>query len=209
MENEHLKILGQYSTFMRSLTSKDGDKLSHFHNINEENTAAAFNSTSFKQRLIDNHTVEVNKGKIKGHFPLEHIIGLCKTFKKNTKKLGLHLTLKTNDLQNIVFTTIATDINVTINSLYLFVPLLIPKTETQVMFNESTKTKHTITYDSWYTERKLSFDGNELQVDCGSAKHVNSPKYLIASFQTADRVAALNKNKYLAVFYNVKGNKFL
>ena len=65
---------------MRSLTSKGGDKLSHFHNIKEGNTEADFNSTSFKQMLIDNHTVEVNKGKIKGHFPLEPIIGLYKTF---------------------------------------------------------------------------------------------------------------------------------
>ena len=114
--------------------------------------------------------------------------------------------MKTNDLQNIIFTTIATDINVTTNSLYLFVPVLIPNTETQVMFNESNTTKQTMSYDSWYTERKLSTNGNELQVNIQhGAQHGNSLKYLIASFQTADRIAALNKNKCLAVFYNVKG----
>ena len=44
------------------------------------------------------------------------------------------------------------------------------------MFNESIKNNYTTTYESWYTERKLSTDGNELQVDIGSAQHVNSPK---------------------------------
>ena len=38
------------------------------------------------------------------------------------------------------------------------------------------KNKFTITYDSWCTERKPSTDGNELQVDNGSAQHGNSPK---------------------------------
>ena len=39
--------------------------------------------------------------------------------------------------------------------------------------------KYTITFDSWYTERKNSNDGRELQVDIGSAKNIISPKYLI------------------------------
>ena len=81
----------------------------------------------------------------------------------------------------------------TVNSLYLFVPILIPNTETQVMFNESNKNSYISTCDSWYTERKLSTDGNELQVDFGAAQHVNSPKSLVASFQAADRIAAPDK----------------
>ena len=60
-----------------------------------------------------------------------------------------------NDLQDIVFTTIANDINVTINSLYLFVPKFVPSTTTQVMFNEAIMNNYTITFDSWYTERKI------------------------------------------------------
>ena len=87
------------------------------------------------------------------------------------------MTLETNDLKNNNFTTIATDINVTNNSLNLFVPVIIPNTDTQVMFNESIKNNYTITYDSWYAEQKLSADSNELQVDNGSAQHVNSPEY--------------------------------
>ena len=151
----------------------DGDLLSHFDNTDE--TQNGSKNTSLKEMLFNNHT-EANRGKIKGHIPLEHVFGFCKTFKKTTKNLGFHLTFKMNDIQHIIFTTIAGDIIVTISSLYLFVPVLIPYTETQVMFNESIKNIYTITYDSWSTERKLSTDGNELQVDIGSAQHVNSPK---------------------------------
>ena len=98
-----------------------------------------------------------------------------------------------NDLQDIIFTTIADDINVTINSLYLFVPQRIPSTSTQVM------NKYTITFDSWYTERKISNDGRKLQVDIVSAQNINSPKYLIAAFQTNDRTTP-NKNSNPAIF---------
>ena len=73
----------------------------------------------------------------------------------------------------------------------MFVPTLIPNSEAQVMFNESIRNNYTITYDSWYIERKLSTDGNELQVDNGSAQHVNSPKFLIGSFQKEDRIGTL------------------
>ena len=69
------------------------------------------------------------------------------------------------------------------------------------------KNKYTITYDSWYTERKLSTDGNEIQVDIGSAQHINSPKYLIASFQTVNRIRAHNKNINIAFFDNVNVKK--
>ena len=121
-EIEINKYPGPTSTMMRVLTSKDGDIISYFDKINEPN----INDTTLKQRLINNHTVAANKGKITGQLPLEHIFGFCKTFKKVTKGLGFHISFKTADLQDILFTTIATDINVTINSLYLFVPTFIP-----------------------------------------------------------------------------------
>ena len=70
----------------------------------------------------------------------------------------------------------------------MFVPLRIAKTQTQVLFNESNQDNSTSTYDSWYTEQKLSNDGNELSVDTGSAQHVDSPKYRVASLQTEARV---------------------
>ena len=148
-----------------------------------------------------------NKGKIKGQLPLEHMFGFCKTFEKNTKNLGFHLTFNMNDLRNIIFTTIATDINITFNRLYLYVPILIPSTTTQVMFNESFMNNYTITYDSWYTERKLSTDGNELQVDNGSAQHIISLKYLLGAFQTESGIGTPNKNKKLVIFDYVKVRK--
>ena len=147
MEIENIKFVGQVSTILRALTSKDGDLLSHFDKIDE--SPAESNNTTLKQMLIDNHTEAVNRGKIKGQLLLEDKLGFCKTFKKIKKKLGFHITLKTNDLQNIIFTTLADDINVTINSLYLFVPILTANSETQVMFNESIKKNYTLTFDSW------------------------------------------------------------
>ena len=92
--------------------------------------------------------------------------------------------------------------------MYFFVPILIPNTETQDMFNESIKNNYTITYDSWYTERKLSTDGNELQVDIGSAQHVNCIKHLSGAFQTAERIATPNKNENIAIFDNVNVRKY-
>ena len=156
--------------------------------------------------LINNHT-EANRGKMKGLIPLEHMFGFRKTIKKITKNLCFYLTFKTNDLQDIIFTTLANDINITINSLYLFVPILIPNFETQLMFNETIKNNYTISYDSWYTERKLSTDGKELQVDIGSAENVNSPKYLIAACQTLNRVGAHNENNNIAFFGHVNVKK--
>ena len=80
----------------------------------------------------------IMKGK-KGYLYLEDIFSFCKTFKKVTKNLGFHLTFKTNDLQNIIYSSMADDINLTTNNLYLYVTKLIPNVETQVMFNEATQ----------------------------------------------------------------------
>ena len=69
---EHNKFVGQVSTIMRIITSKDNDLLSQFDNIIEGNGDTDFSSTSLKKMLIDNHKIagqEVNKGKIKGNYP--------------------------------------------------------------------------------------------------------------------------------------------
>ena len=164
------------------------------------------NDNPLKQILINNHAVEANKGKIKGQLALEHIFGFCKTFKKITNYPGFHLKFKMNDLQDIVFTTLANDITVTINSLYLFVPQLIPSTTTQVMFNEAIMNNFTFTFDSWYTERKISNDGRELLVDIGSAQVINSPKNLISAFETIARTTP-NKAVNPAIFDRNHVNK--
>ena len=134
---------------MRAISNKYGDLLSQFDNINENNIPilerlqdlpVQSRDSLHQKMLINNHT-DANKGKIKGYLYLEDLFGCYKTFKKVTKSLGFHLTFKTNDLQIIIYSSMAEDIIVTINNLYLYVPNLIPNVETQVMFNEATQNK--------------------------------------------------------------------
>ena len=193
---EDVKYVGQVSTIIRLLTSKESD-LSSCFDKNGEN--ALDNNNPLKQISINNHT-DANKGKIEGHLPLEHIFRFCRMFKKITKTLEFHLLYKMSDLQDIMFTTIGTDINITINSLHLYVPISIPDSQTQVLFNESVMNNYRITFDSWYTEPKISNDGTELQVDIGSAQDINSPKYLMTTFQTQERIGTPNKANNPAVF---------
>ena len=46
---------------------------------------------------------------------------------------------KTADLQDIIYTAMVDDINVTIHSFYLYIPILFPSVETQIMFKEDTQ----------------------------------------------------------------------
>ena len=82
-----------------------------------------------------------------------------------TKGLRFHISFKTADLQDLIFTTIATNINIEINSLYLFVPTYIPSPETQVMFNDSIKNNFNISFDAWTTDREIVNTGLEYQLD--------------------------------------------
>ena len=59
-------------------------------------------------------------------------------FKKVTKILGFHFMFKTANLQDFIYTSLDDDINLTFNSLYLYIPDLIPSVETQLLFNEAT-----------------------------------------------------------------------
>ena len=185
------KFCGKFSTIMKSISNKDGDSLSQFDNINENDVPILerltdlppqIRSTPHQKMLIDNHT-DANKGKLKGYLYLEDIFGFCKTFKKVTKSLVFHLTIKTNDLQNIIYSSMADDINVTNNNLYLYVPNLIPNVETQVMFIEATQNDYKISFDEGYTERRIISD-TITQLDIGTSQHVNSPKFLIGAHRT-------------------------
>ena len=156
-------FFGQVSTILRAISNKDGDLLSQFDNINENDIPVLerladlpiqIRDTPHQKMLINNHT-DANKGKIKGYLHLEDIFGFCKTFKKVTKKLGFHLTFKTNDLQDIIYTSMTDDINVNINNLYLYIRNLIPSVETQVLFNEAHQDNYKIYYDEWFTERRI------------------------------------------------------
>ena len=124
---EHNKFCVQVSTLMKVISDKDDDLLSQFGIINENDIPLLerlavlprqIRSTPHQKMLIDNHT-DPNKGKIKGYSYLEDVFGFCKTFKKVTKNLGFHIMFKTANLQDIIYTSMVDDIDVTINSLYL------------------------------------------------------------------------------------------
>ena len=203
---EQKKYVGPISTVKGVLTSRDGDLLSQFDNINEGNGDADFDSTSLKKMLINNHD-SANKGKIKCQLPLEHIFGFCKSFKEITKNLSFHIIFRTADFQDIIFTSIGDNIIVTINSLYLYVSTLIPNTERQLMFNESIQNYYRIFVDDWYTERRVVSD-TITQIDIGSAQSVNSPKYLITAHQTAARINAPDKGINVSRFDNLNVRKY-
>ena len=183
--------------------------LSKFDNINEGNENDDFNSTYLNKMLIDNQATDVNKDKFKAQLPLEHIFGFCKLFKKVIKNLGFEITFKTANLQNIIYNSIAdgTQINVTINSLYLYVPFLIPTTETELMFNESIQNNYRVFFDDWYTERRIAAD-EMYQVNIGSAQSVNSLKYLICAHQTADRSDIPKKRTNISIFDHLDARNY-
>ena len=68
MEIEHVKFLGQVSTIMRSLTSKDGDLLSYFDKINDTDKNSSMNIDSLNDSLNNSHSVAGNRGKKKGNW---------------------------------------------------------------------------------------------------------------------------------------------
>ena len=208
------KLCGQISTIMRAISNKGVDLLSQTDNINENDITVLnrladlpvqIRDTPHQKTLINNHT-DANKGKIKGYLNLD-IFGFCKTFKKVTKNLGFHLTFKTNDLQDIIYTSMSDDINVTINNLYLYVPKVLPSDETHVMFNEATQNKYKISYDEWRTERRIISDAIT-KFEIGSSQNVRSPKYLIGAQQTKDRTDRAMSTKNVSIFDNLDLPKY-
>ena len=86
----------------------------------------------------------------------------------------------------------ADDITVTINNLYLFVTNFIPSVETQLKFNESPQNNYKISFDEYYTDRRVIKD-MIVQHDIGSAEQVNAPKNLISAHQIKERIDTANK----------------
>ena len=144
---------------------------------------------------------------MKRYLHLDDIFGFCKTFKKVTKNLGFHKMFKTIDLQNIIYSSMADDINVTFKKLYLYVPNLIPNVETQVMFNEATQNNYKISFDEYYTERRVISD-MITQADIGSSQQFNSPKYLTGAHQTRAGADTADKSNHIAIFDNLNLQKY-
>ena len=77
----------------------------------------------------------------------------------------------------------------------------------QLMFNEATQNNYKISYDDWYTERRVISD-LLVQHDLGSAQQVNSPKYMISAHQMKNRILTPNKSNNLAIFDNLDLHKY-
>ena len=197
---EQSKFCGQISTIMKAISNKDGDLLSQFHNINENDIPILeriadlqpqIRDTPHQKMLLKNHT-DAKKGKDKRYLYLEDIFGFCKSFGKVTINLGFHVMLKTNNLQDNIYTSTTDDIHVTVFNLYQFVPNLIPFLEIQLIFNEATQKSYKIAYDEYNTERRVISD-MIVQVDIGSAQQVSSPKKLICAHQKQNRIGVADK----------------
>ena len=93
----------------------------------------------------------------------------------------------------------ADEINVTIINWYLFMPVLIPSVETQSLFYEATQNNWKISYDEYFTERRVRSD-MIVQIDIGSAQQVNSPRYLTSAHQTRTRADTPDKKNKIARF---------
>ena len=83
--------------------------------------------------------------------------------------------LKTANLQAFYLQLWPMKKNVTIISLYLFIPILTPRVEIQLTFNEATRNIYKVSYDEYYRERRVLSD-LILQHNIESDQQVNSPK---------------------------------
>ena len=87
-----------------------------------------------------------------------------------------------------LYTTLGgNDTNVTINTIYLFIPSIVPSPEQQQKFNESIRRSFTLSFDLWVSDRKPVNKGNEYQLDIGSGSNINGPLYLLAAHQKTQR----------------------
>ena len=77
-----------------------------------------------------------------------------------------------------------------------------PNAQTQTMFKELIKNSFTLSFDFWTCDRKTVNTQLEYHVDEGSARNINSTKYLIVAHQTADRIVS-NITNHIAVFDNL------
>ena len=120
--------------------------------------------------------------------------------KKITKGLGFELDSRTsNRKQDILYTNLGdNDVNVTVNSISLFFPRIIPSPETQVFLNEAISKNFTLSYKFWTTDRKPVDTLREVQTDISSASSTNSPLYLIAAHQKTQRPYPANPAVYIS-----------
>ena len=211
---EQGKHVGPISTIMRLVTQKDGGLSTYLDIIDESEDE--INNSILKKILIDIHT-EANRGFIGGHLPLEYNCGFCRSFKKISESHGFALDSRTSNRKQDILCTIPgdNDVNVTIKSISLFIPQIIPSPETQVIFNDDISKFFSLSYESWTTDRKPGDTARELQIDILSASTINSPLCLIAAHQKtqraelADPANNLSNNRFNnAIFDHVEVRKY-
>ena len=84
---ERNKCVGQVSTIMRLLTSKDSDLSSCFDKSGE---SPLDDNYVLKRMLFNNHT-DADKGRYRGRLELDHKFGFCKTLKKTKSMISYHV----------------------------------------------------------------------------------------------------------------------
>ena len=94
------------------------------------------------------------------------------------------------------------------DNLFLYVLMLIPDAETQLMFNYSFYKNILVSFDSWATDRKTSDNQLDYQIDTSSAQNINSPKYLKLAHQTVARRGVPNKRNIFEIFDNPEVGKY-
>ena len=72
------------------------------------------------------------------------------------------------------------------------------------MFDDATQNNYKISFDEWYTERRLISD-SLVQHDIGSTQQANSPKYIISAHQTRP---LLMKKIIILIFHNLDFRKY-
>ena len=75
------------------------------------------------------------------------------------------------------------------------------------MFNEATQNNYKISFDEWYTERRIISD-LLVQHDIASAQNVIQPKYMIYAHQTNLRTTTPDKEINIAIFDNLDLRKY-
>ena len=84
---------------------------------------------------------------------------------------------------------------------------MIPIAETIAIFKESIRNNSTISFGYWYTDRKVVKHGLEFQVVMGIVQNINSPKSLISTHETPDRINEPIKQNNIAIFDNLDVRK--
>ena len=109
---------------------------------------------------------------------MNNISLFSKLFRKKAGRLGLHLKLILNILYDFVYTLIANDINVTINSSNLPGLTKLPDGETPTGYNRSIEKNFDLDFDERLTMIQPIKKNVEFQVDIGTLLKSISPNVL-------------------------------